>query len=65
MELQFCDVEQWLSLADRQIPCDIGAYQVRDAADHVIRITPFITESRGLTILGDDWMHELAGYFSL
>ncbi len=56
MELQFCDVEHWLSLADRQIPCDIAPYQVRDAADHVIRITPFITECRGLIILGGDWI---------
>ena len=56
MELQFCDVERWLSLADRQIPCEITPYEVRDAADHVIRITPFITECRGLLVVGGDWI---------
>ena len=56
MELQFCDVEQWLSLADRRIPCDIAPYQVRDAASNVVRITPFITECRDLVILGGDWI---------
>ena len=56
MELQFCDVEQWLSLADRLIPCDIAPYQVSDAAGHVVRITPFIAECRDLIILGGDWL---------
>jgi capsular polysaccharide biosynthesis protein len=52
VELRFCDVEQWLSFADRRIACDIAPYQVRDAAGHIIKIMPFITECRGLTVLG-------------
>lgn len=56
VEIQFCEVKQWLSLAERRIPCDIAPYQVQDAAGHVIRITPFITECRGLIILGGDWI---------
>src|SRR5271157_3665494 len=56
VEIQFCDVEEWLSLADRRIPCDIGPYQVSDATGHLIRITPFLTVCRGLLILGGDWI---------
>lgn len=56
LELRLCNVEQWLSLADRRIPCDIGPYQVRDSANHVISITPFLTQCQGLTIVGGDWI---------
>jgi len=56
LELRFCDVTQWLSLADRRIPCDLVPYQVRDAADHVVTIVPFMTECRNLVILGGDWL---------
>jgi capsular polysaccharide biosynthesis protein len=56
LEINFCDVEQWLALADRRIACNLAPYQVKDAAGHVIKITPFITECRGLTVLGGDWI---------
>ncbi len=56
MELRFCDVTQWLSFGDRIVPCDLVPYQVRDAADHVVTVVPFMTECRGLIILGGDWL---------
>ena len=65
LELKFCNVEQWLSLADRRIACDLAPYQVKDAADRVFRITPFITECRDLTILGGDWIPVRKGGIAL
>ena len=56
MELRFCDTEQWLSLADQRIACDLGPYEVTDAANHLIKITPFITACRDVVVLGGDWI---------
>lgn len=56
IELQFCDVEQWLSLAQRKIPCDIAPYEVGDVAGNLIRLTPFIAEYRDLIVHGRDWI---------
>jgi capsular polysaccharide biosynthesis protein len=56
LELSFCDVQQWLSLGDRRIPCDLVPYQVSDMAGHAVTLTPFMTECRDLTILGADWL---------
>ena len=56
MEIEFCSVEQWLARADRRIACDLAPYQVKDGGGQVIRITPFITACRDLTILGGDWL---------
>jgi capsular polysaccharide biosynthesis protein len=56
MELEFCSVGQWVSTADRQIPCDIAPYQVQDAAGSLFKITPFITDCPGLMVLGGDWI---------
>ncbi len=56
MEIEFCSVEQWLARAERRIACDLAPYQVQDGTGQVIRIRPFITACRNLTILGGDWI---------
>jgi capsular polysaccharide biosynthesis protein len=54
--LKFHDVDQWLALVKRQIPCDIAPYQVQDAANCVIKIKPFIADCRDVMVAGRDWI---------
>lgn len=56
MDLRFCDVDQWLDLADEQYPCDIPPYIVRDKAGFEVTIKPFVSSSRDLTVVGGDWL---------
>jgi capsular polysaccharide biosynthesis protein len=54
--LKFHEVDQWLALVKRQIPCDIAPYQVQDAANCVVKIKPFIAECRDVMVAGRDWI---------
>lgn len=56
VQLRYCTVQQWLTLAKRQLPCALPEYQVEDSANHRIKIIPFISEFEKIVVLGGDWL---------